>query len=282
MRARSRSFIRSELSDNPDLADTNYDSVLAALPGELRAAYRDGRFDLAARDDDWQAIPTAWIVAAQARWRPDGNAGLAMTAMGFDPAGGGRDSAELAMRYGGWYAPPVSAKGPETADGSAMAGLVVRYRKDGCPVAIDVGGGYAGAAITRFEDNGIAYLRFDGAAASRASARGSGLRFANRRAEAWWRFREALDPDQEGGSPIALPRDDELRADLATPRFTVGPRGIQIEAKDDIRARIGRSPGKGDAAVMALSEGDRAARQRAGATGRRPQVRLGYAEAKRR
>lgn len=56
VRARSRSFIRSELSDNPDLADTNYDSVLAALPAGLRAAYRDGRFDLPARDDDWQAI----------------------------------------------------------------------------------------------------------------------------------------------------------------------------------------------------------------------------------
>ena len=282
VRARSRSFIRSELSDNPDLAESNYDAVLAALPGALRAAYRDGRFDLAAKDHDWQAIPTGWIIAAQKRWRVDGNAGLAMTAMGFDPAGGGRDSAELAMRYGSWYAPLASARGPETADGSAMAGLVVRFRKDACPVVIDIGGGYAGAAITRFDDNGIAYLKFDGAGTSRATAQGSGLKFANKRAEAWWRFREALDPDQDGGAAIALPGDDELRADLAAPRFTIGPRGIQIEGKDEIRTRLGRSPGKGDAVVMALSEGARAARRNAVSIGRRPEVRLGYADAKRR
>lgn len=282
VRARSRSFIRSRLSDNPDLAESHYDAVLAALPAELRAAYRDGRFDLVRPDDDWQTIPTAWIVSAQQRWQADGHAGLAMTAMAFDPAGGGRDSAELAMRYGGWYAPPVSAKGPETSDGSAMAGLVIRYRRDGCPVVVDVGGGYGGAVITRFRDNGIGFLRFDGAAKSHAAARGSGLKFANKRAEAWWRFREELDPDQDGGSSIALPPDDELRADLAAPRWSIGARGILIEAKEDLRTRLGRSPGKGDAAVMALAEGDRAARQQAVESGRRPRVLLGYPDAKRR
>jgi hypothetical protein len=35
----------------------------------------------------------------------------------------------------------------------------------------------------------------------------------------------------------------------------VTERGIRIEGKDDIRARLGRSPGKGDAVVMCLSEG---------------------------
>jgi len=159
---------------------------------------------------------------------------------------------------------------------------VIRYRRDGCPVVVDVGGGYGGAVITRLKDNGIAYLTFDGAARSLASARGSGLRFANKRSEAWWRFREELDPDQTGGSKIALPPDDELRADLSAPRWTPGPRGIQIEAKDDIRARLGRSPGRGDAVVMALSEGERAARQLATAHSRRPRVLLGYEQAKTR
>ena len=158
-----------------------------------------------------------------------------------------------------------------------MAGLVIRYRRDDCPVVVDVGGGYGGAVITRFQDNGIGFHKFDGAAASRATARGSGLRFANKRSEAWWRLREALDPDQTGGSPIALPPDDELRADLAAPRWTPGARGIQVEAKEDLRSRLGRSPGKGDAVVMALSDGDRAVRRQA--TGR-PRVLLGYAGAK--
>jgi hypothetical protein len=36
--ARSRTFIRATLSDNPDLARTGYASVLAGLPEELRRA----------------------------------------------------------------------------------------------------------------------------------------------------------------------------------------------------------------------------------------------------
>jgi hypothetical protein len=278
--ARSRSFIRSRLTDNPYLSETNYASVLAALPHELRAAYKEGRFDASLRDHEWQVIPTAWIEAAQLRWKPDGWRGLAMTAMGLDPAGGGRDSAELAPRYGGWYAELVSSKGEGTADGSVTAGIVVRHRKDGCPVVVDVGGGYAGASIERFKDNGILFARFDGAAKTTARAKGSNLAFANKRAEAWWRFREELDPDQEGGSAIALPPDPELKADLAAPHWEITTRGILLEDKTEIRKRIGRSPGKGDAVVMALSEGNKAAARRFGSSGALPKVHLGYQKAK--
>jgi hypothetical protein len=280
---RSRTFIRSTLADNPYLADTNYGSVLAALPPELRAAYRDGRFDLGIEDHEFQAIPTAWIEAAQGRWRADGGRDLAMTAMALDPAGGGRDAAELCFRHGDWYGPLTTARGADTADGSAMAALVVRHRRDGAPVVVDVGGGYAGAAINRFQDNAIGFARFDGAAAATGRAVGSNLAFANKRAEAWWRFREALDPEQPNGASLALPPDAELRADLAAPRWELRGRGIQIESKDEIRKRIGRSPGKGDAVVMGWAEGTRAAVRRAtsaSGAGRSPRVVLGYARAK--
>src|SRR3954467_12981294 len=70
--ARSRTFIRATLSDNPDLARTNYGSVLASLPNELRRAYRDGDFSVGIRDADFQVIPAAWVLAAEARWKPDG------------------------------------------------------------------------------------------------------------------------------------------------------------------------------------------------------------------
>src|SRR4051794_4130004 len=102
--ARSRTFIRATLSDNPDLARTNYSSVLSSLPDELRRAYRDGDFSVGLKDADFQVIPTAWLLSAEARWKPDGGNGLAMTAMALDPAGGSRDRAGLARRYGGCYA----------------------------------------------------------------------------------------------------------------------------------------------------------------------------------
>lgn len=283
VRATSRTFIRSRLENNPDLDDTDYGDRLEQLPEDLRRVYREGDFTVGMRDDEFQVIPTAWILAAEARWTPDGYKGLQMTAIGHDCAGGGKDAAVIAPRYGGWYAPLQTVQGDITADGSAMAAVVIRHRRDGCPVVVDVGGGYAGAVIERFKDNNIAYSKFDGSAGSIATAKGSGLRFFNKRAEAVWKFREELDPDQEGGSAVALPPDPELRADLASYRYDHKTRGILVSSKDDIKALIGRSPNKGDAVVMCMSEGNKAAMRRIGGhMGRQPKAILGYANSKRR
>ena len=65
VRARSRTFIRARLADNPDLARTEYDATLAALPERERRAYREGIFDDLIQDDLNQLIPTEWIMAAQ-------------------------------------------------------------------------------------------------------------------------------------------------------------------------------------------------------------------------
>ena len=280
----SRTFIPAKLKDNIYFDDGKYQAQLENRPGPLRDQLLDGDFTAGKKDAEWQVIPTQWIIAAQGRWKPDGWKGLQMTAMGLDPAGGGRDSAELAYRHGNWYAPLVSAQGEQTADGSSTMGTVLRHRRDGCPIVVDVGGGYGGAVITKFKDNDINYYRFDGGSGSNASANGSGLKFKNKRAEAWWRFREALDPDQEGGSEIALPPDMELRADLSSPRWKVTNSGeILLEDKAQIRARLGRSPGKGDAVVMALTFGNKAAIARMnGVKPRFPTVNLGYSALKRR
>jgi hypothetical protein len=93
-----------------------------------------GDFSVGIRDADFQVIPTAWVLAAEVRWKPDGGKGLSMIAMALDPAGAGRDSAELARRYGGWYAELISAKGSETADGSATAATVVKHGLDNAPI----------------------------------------------------------------------------------------------------------------------------------------------------
>lgn len=284
--ARSRTFIRARLQDNPDLSETNYDSVLASLLPELRAAYREGRFDTALKDDSFQVIPTPWILAAQERWKPDGFQGCTMTAMAFDPAGGGNDAEELIWRHGGWFAEPVTAKGVMTSDGSRSAGVIVQHRRHGCPVIVDVGGGYGGAVVQRLGDNHIEHKAFNGASASMAKTKDGKLNFVNKRAEAWWRLREELDPDQEGGSVIALPPSAEIRADLATPRWELKAGGIQIESKDEIRKRLGRSPGKGDVIAMCLSEGQAVLTRelhRATRAATRPvKVVLGYEKSKRR
>lgn len=257
---KSRTFIRARLADNPYLlVDDSYQKELDALPEPVRSAVRDGNFMAARPDADRQVIPLAWIMQAQERWKPDGWKKFVMTALAIDPAGGGRDAAEIVYRHGGWFGEPVSRKGPDTADGTVMAAEVFKVRRNGCPVIVDVGGGYGGAVMLRLADNDVICARFNGSNSATGIARdGSKLRFANRRSEAWWRMREALNPEQEGGSVIALPPNAELRGDLAAPTYEISARGIQVEDKDSLREKLGRSPGKGDGAVMCLAEGDRA------------------------
>lgn len=264
----SRSFIPASLSDNPYLVDTGYKAKLDNLPEPLRSAVRDGNFMAARQDAEWQVIPTQWIIEAQARWTPDGARGLMMSAMAID-IGAGRDETVAACRYGGWYAPLVCVTGDDARDPGHAGALVIRHRRHNCPVVIDVGGGFGGPATMLLKDNGIPYRAYNGAGASTVRTRDGALGFVNKRAEAWWRFREELDPGQQGGSVIALPPDPQLAADLAAPTWEATTKGIKIEAKDEIKARLGRSPDRGDAVVMALSEGNLAIQRMAAGSGGR-------------
>lgn len=278
----SRTFVPAGIEDNPFIIADEYRRQLQAMPEPYRSILTSGNFMLARKDADFQVIPSAWVHAAQQRWTDRPPNGMAMTAMAFDPAGGGRDSAELAIRYGGWFAPLVSVQGAETADGSASAATIVKHRRDGCPVVIDVGGGYGGSVTMRLKDNQIDANAFDGSKGSTAKTKDGSLAFANKRAEAWWKMREELDPDQEGGSVVMLPPDSELRSDLTTPTWHLASRGIQIESKEEIRKRIGRSPGKGDAVVMALAPANRAVMRAKSNNGEKPRVIMGHENQRRR
>lgn len=288
----SLTFIPASLHDNPFRNTPQYKSKLQSLPEPLRSQLLYGNFSAGIKDNDQQVIPTDWVIAAQNRWTPQRPEGSTMSAMGLDPAGGGRDSEELATRYGGWYDKLKSAQGLETADGSATASTVVKHRRDNCPVVIDVGGGYGGQVTLRLKDNGIdeEVVPFNGAKGSVQKTADGTLDFANKRAEIWWRFREALDPDQEGGSAIALPPDPELLGDLTAPTWTLTARGIQIEPKvvygeggkvvGGIKKRLGRSPGKGEAVVMCLSEANAVTKKKISGQNR-PKLVQAYSERKR-
>ena len=253
----SRTFIPAALKDNPFLVTTGYQAQLDALPEPYRAAVRDGNFMAARKDDEFQLIPTVWVMEARARWKPGPPPGIPMTAMGYDVAGGGDDDNVIAARHDGWYAALVVVPGAKTPLGTDAAGLVVAHRRDGAVVVIDMGGGYGGAPYAHLRDNGVDVIAYQGAQGSTARTRDRKLGFVNKRSEAWWKFREALDPGQTGGSPVALPDDPQLLADLTAPRFEIGPRGIKVEAKESVVDRLGRSPDRGDAVVMAWSEGEK-------------------------
>jgi hypothetical protein len=286
IRPTSRTYIPSSVRDNPYYAATDYERQLDSLPEPYRSLLMGG-FKTTFKDADFQVIPTAWIEAAQARWKPDGYKAFAMTAMAVDPAGGGHDAEEIATRYGGWFAPLVTEKGESTSDPAKAFGHIMATRRDNAPVVVDVGGGYGDKIVLRLKDNSVPYIGFNGAGKALGRALGSNIPFANKRAEGLWRFREALDPDQQGGSAIALPPDPELKADLAAPCYdahALQVRGVYlIESKEDLRKRLGRSTGKGDAVVMCLSEGNAAVKRAQNSSGpRQTTANRGYEHLKTR
>ena len=254
--AESRTFIPSSLSDNPFLAQTDYQKRLDALPAEIRNILLGG-FATSFADAEFQTIPTDWIKQAQARWKPKSPDGIPMCAIGVDVAQGGADQTILACRFDGWYAPLIAVPGKQTPFGRDVAGLVVSHRRDAAVIIIDMGGGFGGAALEHLRENlgSEVVIGYKGAEGSTARTADRQLPFYNRRSQAYWKFREALDPSQLQGSSIMLPDDAELVADLTAPTFEVGTRGIQVEAKEDVVKRLGRSCDKGDAVVMAWSNG---------------------------
>jgi phage terminase large subunit len=69
-------------------------------------------------------------------------------------------------------------------------------------------------------------------------------RFLNLRSQMWWQAREDLRLGRLG-----VPADEELFADLTTPRWGLQKGKIVVESKDELKKRLGRSPNKGDAFV---------------------------------
>lgn len=251
----SRSFIPAALSDNPYLRDTGYKAQLDAMPEPLRSAMRDGNFMLAREDAEWQVIPSQWVIEAQSRWTETPPDHAPMTAIGVDVAQGGADKTVLAPRHDAWFAPLISIPGHETPDGPSVAGRVLMVMRNRALIIVDMGGGWGGSAYDHLKALEIPLSGFRPAEKSIRRTADNLLGFYNKRAEAWWRFREALDPGQQGGSQIALPPDPELLADLTAPTFDTKTGRIKVEAKEDIKKRIARSPDKGDAVVMAWSDG---------------------------
>lgn len=251
----SRTFIPAALTDNPFIQTEQYQKQLDALPEPYRSAIRDGNFMAARADDKWQVIPTEWVRAAQARWTPEPPEHAPMSALAVDVAQGGADQSVLQSRYDAWFAEPDAHPGVETPDGPAVAGLVVVKRRNACDVVIDMGGGWGQSAYDHLKANSIKAKRYIGSKASSCKTVDSTLGFFNKRAEAYWRFREALDPGQQGGSDMALPPDQELLADLTAPTFSVQRGVIKLQTKEQVTDKLGRSPDKGDAAVMCWSVG---------------------------
>jgi hypothetical protein len=74
--------------------------------------------------------------------------------------------------------------------------------------------------------------------------------YGNARAELWWETRLLF---QKGKIDTSLAENrDDLDAQLVTPRYHITKGKIYVESKDDINARLGRSPDNADAFMYAI------------------------------
>lgn len=261
-RPMSRTFIRSKLSDNPYLSGSGYESTLDAMPEPYRSAMRDGNFMLARREQAFQMIPTQWIMDAVARWKAHMGIpppGIPMCAIGADVSGGGEDPTAISRRYDYFFDKFITIPGKDTKNGEGIAGPIMICRRDNAFVTIDMGGGYGNVPYKVLRENldpeRIKSFKGSEGSSSRTSDRMFG--FTNRRTEAYWKFRELLDPTQTGGSPAMIPDDREMIAELAAPTYELTNRGIKMETKEEVQKKLGRSPNKSDAIVIANLNGAR-------------------------
>lgn len=231
--------------------------------GEESAVYQNrvkGEFASSEADG---VIPLSWVEKANERWNewrdaresgewPDGTpyVELTFTCVGVDVARSGEDRTVYALRYERVI---KELRDFHLEDTMETTGKVVGILEaHGGKAIVDVIGIGAGV-VDRLKELKKAYVPFNASEHTDFMDSSGELGFTNCRSGAWWNLREMLDPT--GDHNIALPENDLLTGDLVAPHWKVQSGGkIQVEAKEDIKERIGRSTDFGDAVVMAFWE----------------------------
>jgi hypothetical protein len=225
--------------------------------GERSSVYQnrvEGEF---ATEDEDAVIPLAWIELATDRWTEEPPEGDPFTCVGVDVARTGMDATVLATRHN-WHIGALSRHTRE--DTMETTGRVVQTLRsqvgeglNGYAV-VDVIGIGAGV-VDRLRELEYHVLPFNAGSGTDMTDVSGTVGFINKRSAAWWNLRELLNPIN--GVPLALPPDDYLIGDLAAPKWKMTSSGkVQVESKDDIRKRIGRSTDSGDAVVQAFWPAD--------------------------
>lgn len=229
--------------------------------GEQSPLYQNHVAGNFASQDEQAVIPLAWVEAAVERWRERQAKDEALgplTAVALDVADGGEDRSILCRRHGQRVLPLEDVTQPEPNATMALAGLMVAalHNRRGVHGFVDSIGVGAGV-VSRCREQQVSVIGFNAAAGTLRTDKSGEFGFANKRAAAWWGFRERLDP--ETGDGLELPPDDDLIGDLTAPRWKVTSGGkIVVEPKDGdspewgIRKRLGRSTDRGDAVVMSF------------------------------
>ena len=187
------------------------------------------------------------LVAAARRQRLS-ESESAPVVLGVDVARGGGDKTRLIDRRGRRAGGRINVI-VDSDDLMEVAGVVARaidqLRVDAA--FIDVTGIGAGV-VDRLREQGYRQVRGVNFGAKASDPE----RYANKRAEMWGRIKEWLETP--GGAD--LPEDDDgLHADICAPGIKYDSSSCTLlEAKEEIRRRLGMSPDGGDALALTFAE----------------------------
>jgi len=218
--------------------------------GEESAVYQNRVLGQFASSEEEGMIPLAWVEAANERWlalQESGEWGQFLRC-GVDVARGGQDRTVIALRHGQAIRELRRFSRQDTMQTTGhVAGILTAH---GGSAVVDVIGIGAGV-VDKLREDGRAVEAFNSSEATQHRDVSGELGFTNLRSASWWNLREMLDP--ANGHDVALPPDDLLTGDLTAPHWRVMSGGrIQVEGKDEIKKRIGRSTDDGDAVCMAF------------------------------
>jgi len=218
--------------------------------GEESAVYQNrvaGEFASSEADG---VIPLSWVEKANERWeewndKPD-KSEYKFFGVGADIARSGEDKTVLALRSENIITELRAYTKEDTMQTTGrVKGILDAHKGKAVVDVIGIGAG----VVDRLREQKYNVVPFNASERTDYVDSAGELGFVNCRSASWWHMRELLDPD--GGHDIALPPDDLLTGDLVSPHWKVTSGGkIQVEAKEDIKKRIGRSTDYGDAVVM--------------------------------
>lgn len=187
------------------------------------------------------------VEAAMHRHLPQGAYTWAQKRLGIDVARYGGDRTVIFPRQGlASFRPVVMRHGRGSAVSVEIATrvLAAKARWGAELELVDATGGWAAGAVDVMRANGYAPIdvQFHAPASDR--------RYKNRRAEIWFAMAEWI----KGGG--ALPPLPELVGELTTPTYAFVGGKFLLEDKDQVKARLGRSPDLADALALTFGISD--------------------------
>jgi phage terminase large subunit-like protein len=209
-------------------------------------------------EDSEAVIPRAWVAErCQGEAAPHGE--LKPSGLGVDVAGGGADDCVIALRSGPVYtvlkrwSEADTTRTADEVEAAARAHGVTYINVD----SIGIGQGVADQ-LKRRRQQGRIQARVN--AINVAEASDEPERFANLRAQLWWLGRELTEAGAWNLSYLSEDAVDEL----VGPHYSYVRGKVQVEPKDKVKLRLGRSPDEADGILLAAL-GDRSGAGRVGA-----------------